>query len=53
MKLKREQQSSEKSPAWLRTRRWLKKLQFKYDQLKKTSKTQTTELSNSKYLFVL
>jgi len=45
MKLKREQQSSEKSPSWQRTQRWLKKLQSKYDQIKKNSKTLTTESS--------
>jgi len=45
MKLKREQLSSENSPAWQRTRRWLKKLQSKYDQMKKTSRTLATESS--------
>lgn len=41
MKLKREQQSLEKSPSWQRNQQWLKKLQFKYDEMKKVSKTPT------------
>ncbi|XP_016656123.1 PHD finger protein 14-like isoform X3 [Acyrthosiphon pisum] len=43
MKLKREQQSSEKSLSWQRNQRWLKKLQSKYDQMKKISKPLITE----------
>jgi len=39
MKLKHEQQSLEKSPSWQRNQRWLRKLQSKYDQTKKISKT--------------
>jgi len=45
MKLKREQQSSEKPLSWQRNQRWLKKLQSKYDQMKKISKPLITESS--------
>lgn len=45
MKLKREQQSSEKSLSWQRNQQWLKKLQSKYDEMKKISKTLITESS--------
>lgn len=45
MKLKREQQSSEKPLSWQRNQQWLKKLQSKYDQMKKVSKTLITESS--------
>ncbi|XP_022181600.1 PHD finger protein 14-like isoform X2 [Myzus persicae] len=48
MKLKREQQSLEKSPSWQRNQQWLKKLQFKYDEMKKVSKTPTESTFISK-----
>jgi len=45
MKLKREQLLLEKSPSWQRNQQWLKKLQSKYDQMKKNRITQITESS--------
>jgi len=41
MKLKSEQQFIEKPLSWQRNQQWLKKLQSKYNQMKKISKPLT------------
>jgi len=42
MKLLREQQSSEKSATWQRNQRRLEKLRSKYYEMKKISKTESS-----------
>ncbi|XP_025206271.1 PHD finger protein 14-like [Melanaphis sacchari] len=42
MKLRREQQSLEKSTSWQRNQQWLGKLRSKYNQMKKLSQTDST-----------